>query len=908
MGGFLARNRVAVRLALRDARANRGRTTFVAILVALPVLAVTTLLVVFTSRVPVGSDLAQATLGDGAQAFVSSWSAGPITQAPTELWSMTPPTADATVPEDRAAALRAALPPGDSLVRTLHGQLWISGTGGAVDIDGATAPREVADGLPYRTGRAPTGRREVALTPFAARETSTTVGDTVHVAFPSGTEVTATVVGVLSGTWRGAQLVASAATVDDTAWRGAGAPDPDQWWVVGPTPVTWDDVKQINALGFVAVSRAVLTEPPAGVSAVSDAGLPLSVQARGLAPVVAVTLVALLEVVLLIGPAFAVGVRRTERHIALVAAVGGDRRTLARIVRYGGAAIGLGASVIGATVGVGLAAAYRLLARDAEDPFAYPNLRVPVLAILGAVAVGTTIAVAAAWLPSRRAARIDAVAALASRRPATPRRRGAGALAAIALVAGGLLSLWAVTDGSLLTLAVGLTAVAVGLVALSGTLVAVVGLLAPRLAPAGRFAARDADRQRTRTAPAVAAVLAATAGMVTAVVTSQSAATHEQRTYVSPVAPGVVAVDFSDVSRTAEADAGLVASTTEAIRARLPIEDSAPVALAGLPQPDPAPWYSVAAEPSPSNTCPLEATGATGTDGEWAADPRCTASLTSRSSSSAWADLGSTVDNVIIDDGTVVTLMGLPGAAEAAAALRTGHVVVRSPLELWPDGTARVVVARSEAASRTEIAAVTVPAVAIPLGDVTPLILPPETAADLGLTPEVVGLVASTSRQPTETELAAANDALGLQGSVSVETGPPAVALGGTFLAAVATALLVGVGATAVAVALASTDARPDLAVLAAVGASPRTRRRVAGAQAAVVAGLGSAVGTVTGLLLARLLVTAQSHAFDAGTSWGYVTPWPVVAAIALGVPLLAVGGAYVLTPSRLPAVARRIA
>lgn len=907
MRGFFGRRRLAARLALRDAAAHRGRTTFVAIMVALPILAVTAPLVAVTSGRIVGADLARATLGDGAQALVMDWSDGPITQTPTDPWSASEPADGAVAGADKAA-LRAALPAGDSLTRALGGQLSLSGTGGTLGVDGAAAPQAVVDGLPYRSGRAPAGPGEVALTPYAVQELAVSVGDPVHVVFPSGAAVTGTVVGELSSTWRGAQLVASPDTVDDSVWQGGPLPTRAQWWVVGPTPVTWEDVQRLNAIGYAVLSSAVLTDPPAGVSAAADGGPSLSVEARGLAPLVALVLVTILEIVLLIGPAFAVGVRRTERHLALLAAVGGDRRTLARVVRCGGAVVGLGASVLGALVGIVLAAGYRLVARATEDPFVYPTLRVPVLAVAGVVAVGTAVAVAAAWLPSRRAAQIDVVAALANRRPTPPRRRGLALLAGVAVVAGALAAQRAVTEDSLRLLAAGLTVLVLGLVALSGTLVAVVARLAPRLGPAARFAARDAERQRARTAPAVAAVLAATAGMIVVVVTSQSSAEHDRASYTSDVAVGVVAVDFTDASPSAEAREGLVATSTEAVRAHLPIDQVAPVSVAVVPDADPDAWYRVEAEPAPSNTCPLENAVATDPAWDFTSDARCMASLSSSSYSTHWPDARSSVPGVRVDDGTAMALTGLPGAADAAAALRTGHAVVRSPLELWPDGTVRVVVTRSTDGGRPEVAAISVPAVALPLGGGTPIVLPPEALGRLGLTSEVAGLVASTTRTPTDDELTAVNAALGVQGSAEVEPGPPAVELGQGFLATVALALLVGVGATAVVVALAATDARPDLAVLAAVGASPRTRRRVAAAQAAVVAVLGSAVGTVTGLLLGRLLVTLQARSFYSPVPWEVLTPWPVVAAIALGVPTVAVGAAYLCTPSRLPAVARRIA
>ena len=56
-------------------------------------------------------------------------------------------------------------------------------------------------------------------------------------------------------------------------------------------------------------------------------------------------------------------------------------------------------------------------------------------------------------------------------------------------------------------------------------------------------------------------------------------------------------------------------------------------------------------------------------------------------------------------------------------------------------------------------------------------------------------------------------------------------------------------GGTLTATFLALSDARPDLATLSAVGASPRTRRGVAAAYAVVVGGVGAVLGAAVGFI-----------------------------------------------------------
>src|SRR5690606_28785494 len=124
----------------------------------------------------------------------------------------------------------------------------------------------------------------------------------------------------------------------------------------------------------------------------------------------------------------------------------------------------------------------------------------------------------------------------------------------------------------------------------------------------------------------------------------------------------------------------------------------------------------------------------------------------------------------------------------------------------------------------------------------------------------------------------------------------------------VAAALVVGLGATGISVALAAAESRPDLATLGAVGASPAVRRRVAAGQAGVIAVIGGTLGALTGLMLGRALVIAEKHRGQVvDLDWVVITPWPAIVTIAVGVPLLAMAGGFAFTRSRLPMV-RRIA
>jgi putative ABC transport system permease protein len=107
-------------------------------------------------------------------------------------------------------------------------------------------------------------------------------------------------------------------------------------------------------------------------------------------------------------------------------------------------------------------------------------------------------------------------------------------------------------------------------------------------------------------------------------------------------------------------------------------------------------------------------------------------------------------------------------------------------------------------------------------------------------------------------------------------------------------AALITLLATGVATGLSQADARPDHATLSAVGASPRVRRTLAGAQSWTLALLGTLLGVVAGFVPGVALLWARPG-FDV------VIPWRTLGLTLAVVPLLAGLGALLLTRSRLP-------
>ena len=117
-------------------------------------------------------------------------------------------------------------------------------------------------------------------------------------------------------------------------------------------------------------------------------------------------------------------------------------------------------------------------------------------------------------------------------------------------------------------------------------------------------------------------------------------------------------------------------------------------------------------------------------------------------------------------------------------------------------------------------------------------------------------------------------------------------------------------GGTLTATFLALSDARPDLATLSAVGASPGTRRGVASAYALVVGLVGATLGAVVGFV-PGIAITYPLTVVTTGTGSSEVTgpfldvPWLLIGSLVIALPLLTALIVGLTARSRLPLGAR---
>lgn len=896
----LTGRRAVLRLAARDARRHKARSALVVAMVALPVLVL--------SAVDVVARTAQDHSGGQRVALPATADAVvqvlpyPVQQVPDgTVWSGVgdgldaPPTA-ADVLRDLAAT--RVVPDTRTSVR------YAASDGSRrLELRELDYADPLAAGLVRQLeGRAPRTRQEVAITPELARLAGVQVGERLELTRPAAG---LTVVGTVDVA--GDDPGSAALTLPGAVAQQPAELVDRRYLVETARPVTWDDVLALNPLGYVVTSAAVLADPPARSEVPYYDTVGGGTDPARLAAFVALAAgMALLEVVLLAGPAVAVGARRSRRVLALLAACGGDRRQVRDVVLGQGLVLGGVAAVVGVGLGLPLGlAAVPLIERYTDSTLPAPVVRPLDLLILAAVAAVT--AVLASIVPARSVSRQDPALALAGRREPLRTPKRVPALGVLLAAAGLALVVGGVGRRSALTILGGAALGQIGLVLCTPALVRLAGRLGGLLPLSPRLALRDSVRHVGRTAPAVAAVMAAVAGSVAVGIVVASQAERDERAYRASLPIGAASVSFAPGSVT-EADLGTI---EDVVAEQLPVRDTAVLrSIDGSCTSSACPY--VYAELPAANQCPLygDSTRTRPSEAELDAardDPRCA------QPGSSGVSLGavSLPFGTLVDDGSALAVLAGVDDPAARSALARGEAVVFDPL-LLEDGQARLRVERGQGAAGSTT--VTVPAV-VGSGALSgsTVVLPPALVEQLGISAAPTSLYVRTTRMPTEAEERAASTALdraGFDAGVGVERGyQDAYAPG--LLALVVGAAVITLGAAATATGLAMTDARPDLATLAAVGASRGVRRRLSMSTSLVITLLGTALGLAAGALPGVAAVRALqqppegSFAFAGDNGWPLVVPWSSLLVTAVAVPVVAALGAALFTRARLPMTRR---
>ncbi len=886
--------RPPLKIALRTARRSPGRTLLVAALIGLPVLGTGWFGVLTASANPTAETLATELIGRAdAQLEVTGY-AGITLGRQVRDGSLDYQPAGETPRPAAEVDLPALLPSGS----TVAGRTQSAGSAVLrTERDTSTYPALAVDGTndlsrgTYRldSGRLPRTAREVALTPALADRLGLLDGGKVR----AGAEVVAE-----DGMKH--PVVGLARPIVDprqrALWAPPGsplvtAPDQDPRFVADLPAGT--DLAALQAKlagqGVVLTPRATIVDPP-------DTGLRNDGGTAGWAIMVLAIAFGVLEIVLLAGAAFAVGARRQSRELGLVTAAGGTARDVRRIVLAQGVCTGLLGTAGGLLAAVGLAIGARPLSElvlgRLVTVWRIPWGQLTVIAVVAAVA-----GLLAAAVPAIAAGRLTPMAALGGRFAGqdlrTRLRRPAlilvaGGVGAVLLGSSLIASAYAESqrqaaadptllgggitpEGPIALVLLGITAAIAGLVWLLPNLIAKAALVGKFLPLSGRLALRDAARHRHRTGPATAAIMMAVAGTAALAFALANSFAADAEGYLPQTRDGDAVVRFLPPGFARDVP-GVTYSPAlvDQVAAALPCTEKYAIAtLTALP----------AAGAGPTTFQPMVMVVA-----------REDATIGPR-------------EIVPVDSGIYAVdpafLDGLGEAgSRAAAAIRAGKVVVPSKDYLTADGRT-FVGNRTDGGGRDGHA---MPAVLLPkVPDVRILqdsasLVSVETARTLG-TIQVQEVHFALTRDPTGTERNTVADLLGDDQFFAVEHGyqDPAGTATVTLLIAATVVTLLGV---AISVSLSAAEGRADLATLAAVGAKPRQRRNLAGAQAWLLGQIGCVLGVGVGALYGYTAYVAFGSPY-------FAVPWRLIGGVVLGVPVFAGLLAWLMTRSRLPMVRR---
>ena len=368
---------------------------------------------------------------------------------------------------------------------------------------------------PLVQGRGPANGGEIALAETTAKAAGYALGDTVRFA-TDGPVLKKKLVGIVASddpqvTAGGSLALFDTATAQQL-FLHAGQFDE---LVVAATPGT--DQKALTAK-----VREVLPAKRARATSGSDLAAEQSRMIAQSNSAMSKTLltfagIALFVGIFIIANTFTMLISQRSREIALLRAVGASRRQVVRSVLAEAALLGVISSVVGFALGTGIAVGLRAVLDANGAGFPDGPLVISPAAVLSALGVGVVVTVLAAWLPSRKAAKIAPVEALSSVE-APPQRRSLvvrNVIGSVITALGVAVMLYVSTLNSsddLPTAMLGSTVTLIGVIILapllSRPLVSLAGLVTTRLfGIGGKLAKENALRNPRRTAATGSALM-----------------------------------------------------------------------------------------------------------------------------------------------------------------------------------------------------------------------------------------------------------------------------------------------------------------------------------------------------------------------------------------------------------------
>ena len=871
---------VVLRIASRDARQSLGRTLTAVFLISLPIIiaigAITFWDVTTSQRYQAASWLGHRS---DVQAVTLHRSSTAIEQDITaDFLSKTASDEEVTVTQ---STLTNWVPAGDQLIAvdTLY-QLHLTtqdGTGYTVDSGTQTAtldaPRVNAGG---KSGAL--AANHAVISDDVARALKAEVGDTLTLSLTVAKDrttqaLTGSVVidEIIPGTNR---AIIGDGTLDINRLAVAGRTQ-TAWFVTGPTPVTWDHIRQINQSGFSVVSRQVLADPP-DVSALPAQFTQYEVaqNSRAANPwqyllLVAGILLILTEMILLISPLYTVAQRSVMRTAAMIVANGGDQSDGRRLTIAHGLVIGLYSGLVSAVlsacgmVGIGIWSGLGI-GIVPWWPLALSVLLPILLSLMASVSpahtsshINTSAVIGGrVWEPSR----------LVRRRMIYP----------LALLAGLPMLGIAAWRGWVLALVIGVGLLEAGLIGSIPYIFTRWRAPNRRASMSMRLALRDAVRNGHRTFPAMASIL-------TTVFVAWNTRPHAgQRGQVF-----LSTVDKTDsVTRTRN----LLQSAQQVVDAERTVTSSA--IMNGMA------WNSGPGGPETM----VEAVS-----------PTDKSTLTMRDDMGTMAEIDVAY---IVDDGTYLREAGYlneDDMVRAIATLNAGGVLVPDPKLINGAGQADLrsldmsAIAAAKAAGASDddlpdaLVQRTMTFPASPLTRINVMVLSPQASEALGLRAVPLGELLTVEKpvNPVDAPSFQTTIARQVPGASAQVIAPTMRSLVLPYVAALI-AVVAAAATVALVVALSSSDMRPDLDTLDAIGAAPAMRRHVTTWQGVVLALNAIPTAVLSGLVVGVLAVItfANSGIFPTLTNTlRPIVPWGALLGMLIGMPILCALVAIVLTP-----------
>lgn len=896
--------RAAVRLAYRDSLRHQGSSLLIMIMIGSPVLLISGLSAYLATTDVTVAEQVPAALGR-AQAKVVDDGNGPLTQSgdgeseQSGDASTLPPFPGRQPGEPWTGAQLGALT-GGQVVRVGYPSLLAEQGSDLLRLSSLAVDDPAATGLATLvSGRLPAGPDEVAVT-GAGQEAGLPESGPAVLQGPGGKPHPVQVTGVVRAT---DPRFAPVDVVVDTSWIPAN--DSQRTFLVLRTaPVSWGDVQSWNRQGLLVLSRQVLAGP--------DPAPQHSDNAVGQAVIVLVCLGLILETTLLAGPAFAVSAARRRRSLALIGSNGAEQAQLTRYVLAQGLVLGGAAAVLGLLVGTGLGwAAVRVqqawlggVGRPPLDTYALLTGTVVVAAVVAALF--------AAAIPARGAARLALAGVLSGQeqraRPTTRASVLGLVVVGVGMVAVTVAGLALRSSAQLYLGGFGAAAMVLGALPCIPQVLRAVNAASRRGPVPLRMAARDAARSHSRTGSAIAATTMAVALLTILVTANTSDDAQQRRDYV----PQLVAGHGSVAADSDYPGAPKSAPALQQIKRQHPDWRVQPRGHLGSTELREGSGTSQVVAAAPPGCTAAQAIAITDD-----LDLSTPAGSCVQLGSNAGASLMTLPPNALRPDVALT--------AQQQAVLLRGGMLVSTPAVLR-GSSVRLAVGtfpRPAGYPRKVLRTLAVPAALLQSSQAEALapyygtdtgaaLMLPETASRLDLPVEVeqyevVDPSGPISRADEKAVNAHADEQLTVERGYESPTRTLVLVLMAVAAALVAVAALIST-------ALAQVEAQADLATMAALGADGGFRRRLAAAQALLVALTGAVLGVLLGLgpgvTIAVALTTDSGYANGQPFSPPHpvvLVPWLGLALVVVTVPLLAALLAAVGVRGR-PVLTRRAA